>query len=169
MTAILGGRPEGLTSLRFDDDLDTPAYRSRVDDYLGELDALDAEVRDILASLPAERRRLVTNHEVFGYFAARYDFEVLGAVIPGGSTLAEPSAADLRELAATIREAGVPALFTETSSPTRLADALAAEGADVAVVALYSEALGEPGSDGATYLDMVRTNARRIADALQAP
>lgn len=151
------------------DDLDTPAYRSRVDDYLGELDALDAEVRDILAPVPAERRRLVTNHEVFGYFAARYDFEVLGAVLPGGSTLAEPSAADLRELAATIREAGVPAIFTETSSPTRLADALAAEGADVAVVALYSEALGEPGSDGATYLDMVRTNARRIADALQAP
>jgi zinc/manganese transport system substrate-binding protein len=151
------------------DGLDTPEFRARVADYLRQLDALDAEVRAILAPVPAERRRLVTNHEVFGYFAARYDFEVLGAVLPGGSTLAEPSAADLRRLATTIRQAGVPAIFADTSSPTRLADALAAEGADVDVVPLYSEALGEPGSDGGTYIDMVRTNATRIAHALETP
>lgn len=149
--------------------LDTPAFRSRADDYGAQLEALDAEVQALLDPVPPERRRLVTNHEVFGYFAARYGFEVLGAVVPGGSTLAEPSAADLDRLAATVREAGVPAIFAETSSPTRLADALAAEGADVEVVALYSESLGEPGSDGATYLDMVRTNARRIAAALGTP
>lgn len=149
--------------------LDTPAFRAQVADYLGQLDALDAEVEAILAPVPAERRRLVTNHEVFGYFASRYGFQVLGAVIPGGSTLAEPSAADLDRLAATIRETGVPAIFAETSSPTRLAEALAAEGTDVEVVALYSESLGEPDSDGATYTDMVRTNAKRIAAALQAP
>lgn len=151
------------------DGLDTPAFRAQVDDYLVRLDKLDAEVEGIVAAVPAERRRLVTNHEVFGYFAARYGFEVIGAVLPGGSTLAEPSAADLARLAATIREAGVPAIFAETSSPTRLADALATEGTDVVVVALYSEALGEPDSDAATYLDMVRTNAHRIAKALGKP
>lgn len=146
--------------------LDSPAFRARVEAYLAELDALDAEVRALVATIPEERRVLVTNHEVFGYFADRYGFEVLGAVLPGGSTVAEPSAADLAALAEAIQRAGVPAIFAETSSPTRLADALAGEGQDVAVVELYSESLGERGSDGATYLQMVRTNAERIAAAL---
>ncbi len=146
--------------------LDTDAQRSRAAGYLDELTALDEEVTKVLAPIPAERRRLVTNHEVFGYFAARYGFEVIGAVIPGGSTLAEPSAADLARLAAQIERAGVPAIFAETSSSTRLAEALAGEGRAVAVVSLYSESLGEAGSDGATYLGMVRANAARIAGAL---
>lgn len=145
--------------------LDTPAFHARVDAYLAELDALDAEVEALLAPIPDERRVLVTNHEVFGYFAERYDFEILGAVVPGGSTLAEPSAADLADLAALIDERDVPAIFADTSSPTRLADALAAEGADVEVVELYSESLGEEAS-AATYIGMVRSNAERIAAAL---
>jgi zinc/manganese transport system substrate-binding protein len=148
------------------DGLDTAAFQDRVQGYVAELEALDAEVEATLSVIPEERRVLVTNHEVFGYLADRYGFEVLGAVIPGGTTLAEPSAADLAELARQIEDAGVPAIFAETSSPTRLADALAGEGTDVEVVELYSESLGEPGSDGATYLDMVRTNAERIAAAL---
>ncbi len=150
------------------DGLDSAGYRARVARYLDELEALDAEVEAILATIPADRRVLVTNHEVFGYFADRYRFEVLGAIIPGGTTLAEPSAAELRALADAIVERGVPAIFAETSSPTRLAEALAAEGADVEVevVELYSESLGPEDGDGATYLDMIRTNARRIAAAL---
>lgn len=148
------------------DALDTDAHRARVDGYVAELEALDAEVAGILQAVPAERRVLVTNHEVFGYFADRYGFEVLGAVIPGGTTLAEPSAADLQDLAGEIARAQVPAIFVESSAGTRLADALASEGADVEVVELYSESLGAAGSDGATYVAMVRTNATRIAEAL---
>jgi zinc/manganese transport system substrate-binding protein len=141
----------------------------RVVDYLAELESLHLEVEGLLAGIPAEDRVLVTNHEVFGYFADRYDFDVLGVIIPGGSTLAEPSAEDLADLAREIDERGVPAIFAETSSPTRLADALAAEGTDVEVVELYSESLGEPGSPGDTYTGMVRTNAERIAAALSRP
>lgn len=148
------------------DGLDTGGYRTRVDAYLAALDDLDRDVVAILAVVPAARRTLVTNHEVFASFADRYGFEVLGTVIPAASTLAEPSASGLRHLADEIARAGVPAIFAETSAPTRLAKALAAEGAGVAVVELYSESLGAPGSDGATYLDMVRTNAERIAAAL---
>lgn len=148
------------------DGLATPAYRARVDAYLAELATLDADVIATLSVVPADRRVLVTNHEVFAYFADRYGFEVLGSVIPSGSTLAEPSAADLSALAEAIAAAGVPAIFAETSSPTRLAAALAAEGTDVEVVELYSESLGPPGSDGATYLELVRTNVERIAEAL---
>lgn len=147
-------------------ELDTPAVQARVDGYLAELESLDGEVEELLAGVPPEDRLLVTNHEVFGYFADRYDFEVVGVIIPGGSTLAEPSAADLTDLSREIDERGVPAIFAETSSPTRLADALAAEGTDVEVVELYSESLGEPGSPGDTYIGMIRTNAERIAAAL---
>jgi len=147
--------------------LDTAAFRDRAAAYVAELRALDAEVDETLAAVPPERRKLVTNHDVFGYFADRYGFEVVGAVIPSTTTQAAPSAADIDELAATIAAAGVPAIFADTSSPEDLADALAAEVAgDVAVVALYSESLGEAGSGADTYAGMMRTNATRIADAL---
>jgi zinc/manganese transport system substrate-binding protein len=146
--------------------LDSPAVAERARDYLQDLEALDTEVADRLAAIPPADRLLVTNHEVFGYFADRYDFTVVGAIIPGGSTLAEPSASELAALARDIEAKQVPAIFAETSSPARLAEALAAEGTDVEVVELYSESLGEPGSPGDSYVGMVRTNAERIAAAL---
>ena len=119
-----------------------------------------------LDRVPAERRKLVTNHEVFGYFADRYGFEVLGVVVPGGGTQAAPSPAELDGLAGLIRREQIRAVFADTSSPEQLAAALAAEVGDVEVVELYSESLGPAGSPGGTYLDMVRTNAGRIAAAL---
>ena len=148
--------------------LDTPASASQVRATLDELHALDGEVEQTLSAVPPGRRTLVTNHEVFGYFADRYGFDVVGAVIPAGTTQAEPNAAQLDELAHTIEEQGVPAIFVETSSPTRLADALADEVGDVDVVELFSESLGDEGSGGETYADMMRTNAGRIAGALAA-
>ena len=99
--------------------LATADGEARVTSYLDSLDALDQEVEDLVATVPVDDRLLVTNHDVFGYFADRYDFEVVGAVIPGGSTLAEPSAAELADLVREIDERGVPAVFAETSSPTR--------------------------------------------------
>lgn len=146
--------------------LASAAHRSRVSRYLASLDDLDRDVRRILDAVPPAHRTLVTNHEVFAYFADRYGFQVLGTVIPSGTTLAEPSASGLSDLADAIARAGVPAIFAETSSPARLARALAAEGRGVVVVELYSESLGPPGSDGGTYLDMIRTDAERIAAAL---
>lgn len=147
--------------------LDTAAFRDRAAAYVAELRALDAEVEATLAVVPAERRKLVTNHDVFAYFADRYGFEVVGAVIPATTTQAAASAADIDALAATITAEGVPAVFADTSSPDDLADALAGEvGDDVAVVALYSESLGEAGSGADTYAGMMRTDATRIAEAL---
>jgi zinc/manganese transport system substrate-binding protein len=147
--------------------LDTPAFRDRAAAYIAELRALDAEVEATLAVVPPERRKLVTNHDVFAYFADRYGFEVVGAVIPATTTQASASAADIDALAATIAAEGVPAIFADTSSPEDLADTLASEvGGEVAVVALYSESLGEAGSGADTYAGMMRTNAARIAEAL---
>jgi zinc/manganese transport system substrate-binding protein len=146
--------------------LDTPAFDDQVAATIDDLRELDREVEQILSAVPAERRTLVTNHEVFGYLADRYGFDVVGAVIPAGTTQAEPSAAELDELAHTIEERGVPAIFVETSSPTRLADALASEVGDVEVVELFTESLGPEGSGGETYAGMMRTNAERITEAL---
>jgi zinc/manganese transport system substrate-binding protein len=149
------------------DALDSAAVEKAAAAYVADLRALDLEVEATLAAVPPARRTLVTNHDVFAYFADRYGFEILGVVIPGGSTLAEPSAADLASLAADVEAAGVPAVFAETSSPARLAEVLAGEvDFDVEVVELFTESLGEPGSGGETYIDMVRTNAERIAEAL---
>jgi zinc/manganese transport system substrate-binding protein len=148
--------------------LDTDELTTQAAAYVDELTALDAEMEATLAAVPADRRKLVTNHEVLGYFAQRYGFEVIGAVIPTGTTQAAPSAGELDELAHTIEEAGVPAIFAETSSPTRLADSLADEVGEVQVVELYTESLGPDGSAGDTYAGMMRSDAEQIADALSA-
>lgn len=147
-------------------DIDAAAVEARAADYDAELAALDGEMREAFDRIPADRRTLVTNHHVLGYLADRYDFEVLGAVIPSGTTLASPSAADLDSLATAIREAGVPAIFADSSHPDRLAQVLAeTAGVDVDVRSLYSESLTADG-EAATYLGMMRANTATIATAL---
>ena len=148
------------------DGIDREALAGTAEPYLRSLSELDAEVGRVVAGIPDGDRVLVTTHAVLGPFAERYGFDVVGTVIPGGSTADGASAGALADLARRIADLGVPAIFTDTSSSTELARTLAAEAGDVEVVELYTESLGDGGSDGATYLDLVRTNARRIADAL---
>lgn len=148
------------------DGIDIDAVRTGADASVAELEAVDRDVEETLGAIPAERRVLVTNHEVFNYFADRYGFEVVGTVIPGGGTGDGTSARDLTELAEVIEHEDVPAVFADTSASDELARTLAVEVGDVAVVQLYSESLGAEDSDGATYPEMMRANARRIADAL---
>jgi zinc/manganese transport system substrate-binding protein len=132
----------------------------------GELMTVNDEVAATLATVPEERRILVTDHDALGYLAAAYGYTVAGTVIPGGSTLAEPSSAELAELTTTVKEAGVPAIFANTANPQALVDALASEVGDIEVVSLYVDSIGEPGSGADTFQGMVRTNAQRISDAL---
>ena len=146
--------------------IDAEAVRANADDYISELNELDEEVTGMLAGLSDDQRVLITNHEVFGYFADRYDFEVVGTIIPSGSTNDGANAQDLAELAETIEHEGVPAIFGESSSSSELVETLADEVGDVEIVELFSESLGEEGSCGDTYTNMVRTNAERIAAAL---
>ncbi|MEY8566874.1 zinc ABC transporter substrate-binding protein AztC [Corynebacteriaceae bacterium 7-707] len=141
--------------------------RSSAEAYRSELEDLDAEVSELLGSVPEDRRKLVTNHHVFGYLADRFGYEVIGTVIPGGTTLAAPSAADLRDLSTTVRDNRVPAIFADSSQPRRLADVLADEaGVTVDVVPLFTESLTGPDGEAGTYIDMQRINAERIRDAL---
>ncbi|MDQ6910613.1 MAG: metal ABC transporter substrate-binding protein [Actinomycetota bacterium] len=137
--------------------------------YDTELDRLDAEIAAEVT--PLTNKKIVTNHDAFAYFINRYGLDYVGAVIPSFDTQAELSARDVSDLVAKIRATGVRAVFSESSLPPKTAEAIAGE-AGVKVVAghdaLYGDTLGPPGSDGATYLQMMRHNAREIVDNLRA-
>ncbi len=127
--------------------------------YLTELRALDRGIARCVGSVPRARRKLVTDHDAFGYFAARYGIDVIGAVIPSQTTQAQPSAKDLSELAKTIEAAGVKAVFPESSLSAKVADAIAAQTGASSDYTLYGDTLGPAGSAGATYLKMEQANA----------
>jgi zinc/manganese transport system substrate-binding protein len=149
------------------DGVDPEALDATVDEYRDELQALDAEVTAAFATIPENRRALVTNHHVFGYLAQRFDFDIVGAVIPGGTTLAAPSASDLADLVDAIEETGVPAIFAESSSPDRLVQALASEAdVQVEVIELFTESLTGPDEGAPDYLTMMRVNTERITTGL---
>jgi zinc/manganese transport system substrate-binding protein len=147
--------------------LDRATLDERAANYASSARAAAEEADRLLAVVPADQRVLVTNHDALGYFARRFGLEVVGVAIPGGSTLAEPSAAEIAELAELVRSEGVRAVFSETIVPPRVLDALAREaGSQVAVVELYTDSLGEPGSPAATYAGMIVEDAKRVADGL---
>jgi zinc/manganese transport system substrate-binding protein len=142
-------------------------WAARATAYADELAAVDSEVSNAMSSIPAADRKLVTNHDSMGYFAERYGFQVVGAVIPAGSTLADPSARELAQLVEVMEREGVTVIFAETTRPSALAEAVAAElGSEVQVVSLYTGSLGEQGSGADSLVGMLRTNAALIAVAL---
>jgi ABC-type Zn uptake system ZnuABC Zn-binding protein ZnuA/ABC-type Mn2+/Zn2+ transport system permease subunit len=127
--------------------------------YLVELRALDAGIARCMGSVPASQRKLVTDHDAFGYFADRYGIEVVGTVIPSQTTQAQPSAKDLSALADLIEREHVEAIFPESSLSTQVAEAIASQTGASAGYVLYGDTLGPEGSDGATYLQMETANA----------
>ncbi|MFD2400155.1 metal ABC transporter solute-binding protein, Zn/Mn family [Prauserella oleivorans] len=149
------------------DGIDGDAVRANAGAYLETLDELDRWMAERFAGIPEAKRKLVTNHHVFGYLARRYGFAVMGAVVPSGTTLASPSASDLSDLARTIRTAGVGAIFADSSQPDRLARVLADQaGVQVRVLSLFSESLTGPHGGAPTYVDMMRANTETIVDGL---
>ena len=141
-------------------------FHEGADAYMAQLDELDTWVTDRVASVPQANRFLVTTHDSFGYFAKRYGFEIVGAVIPGGGTEVEPSPSELTALAALIQEHGVSVIFSEVQLSDALTQTLASEAGATVVGGLYTGSLGADGSPAATYVDMMRNNAEVIANAL---
>ena len=131
--------------------------------YLAKLRKLDAGIAACVGAIPRGRRKLVTDHDAFGYFANRYGIEVLGAVIPSQTTQAQPSAKDLSELIALIEREGVKAVFPESSLSPKVAETIANQTGASAEYTLYGDTLGPSGSPGATYLGMERANADAMA------
>ena len=146
---------------------DATAFAANLAAYTKELEALDAEVERQIDSLA--NKKLVTNHDAFGYYFDRYGLELVGSVIPSFDTSAELSGRDIRDLVAKIKATGVKAVFSETSLPPRTAETIGREAGVKVVVgedALYGDALGPPGSDGDTYLKMIRHNTATIVGNL---
>lgn len=156
------------TSLSALDPAHAAAYQANAAAYAGQLDELDAFIRAQVARIPAERRKLVTDHDAFGYFADRYGFRVIGAVIPALSTTAEPSAGDLADLITKIRAERVPAVFIGSQANARLPELVAAE-TGARVLRLYTGELGPAGSGAETYIGMMRVDVERIVDGLGQP
>ena len=140
-------------------------YARNAKAYRAQLESLDAEVEALLAGIPEAQRTLVTDHEEFAYFARRYGFTILGTVIPAPSAAAEPSAQELAALESVIRTTGVRAVFVSSVVSPALARQVA-EDTGVQLVTLYAHSLSDASGPAPTYIDMMRLNARLIAEAL---
>jgi ABC-type Zn uptake system ZnuABC Zn-binding protein ZnuA len=134
--------------------------------YLAKLRRLDRTLAACFARLPSSERRLVTDHDAFGYFAHRYGLRIVGAVIPSQTTQAQPSAGETARLVRLIRREHVRAVFPESSLNRRLAETIARETGASSRYTLYGDTLGPAGSAGATYLGMERANADAVVRGL---
>jgi ABC-type Zn uptake system ZnuABC Zn-binding protein ZnuA/ABC-type Mn2+/Zn2+ transport system permease subunit len=130
--------------------------------YLAKLRALDAGIARCIGSVPPGRRKLVTDHDAFGYFAHRYGIDVVGAVIPSQTTDAQPSGKDLGALVELIERERVQAIFPESSLSPKVAEAIARQTGASAAYTLYGDTLGPAGSAGSTYLGMEEANANAM-------
>jgi len=143
---------------------DAPAFAANADAYLAKLDALDREVREGVAQIPPARRKVITTHDAFGYFAAAYGIEFVAP--EGVSTESEPSARDIAGIITRIKTSKIPAVFPENISDDRLIRRIAAETGVVVGGKLYSDSLtGEKGA-APTYIELVRHNIKALIGAL---
>lgn len=148
------------------DPANAPSYQANAEAYLGQLKELDSWVAEEIKKIPADRRKLVTSHDTFGYLARRYGLEIVGSGLGVSTEASDPSAAEVAGLIEEIRAVGVPAIFTENVSNPKLMERVAAEAGVTLGPQLYTDALGEPGSDGETYLKMMRYNVTALVTAL---
>jgi len=146
------------------DPADAPFFRDNAARYLTELDALDREVRAAVAQIPADRRKVISTHRAFGYFAAAYGIEF---VAPSGvSTESEPSARDVAGIINQIKVVKIPAVFLENISDDRLIRRIASETGAKVGGTLYSDSLTDEKGSAPTYIDMVRHNIKALTSAL---
>lgn len=140
-------------------------YEANAQNYLKTLQALDAEIVEILGTIPESRRVLFTNHDVFRYFGARYGLKVQG-VLGVTTEAADPSAAELGSTIEVIRASGVPAIFVESQLNPQIIELIAREAGVEIAPDLYTDSLSDPEGDASNYVDMMRYNATTIAEAL---
>jgi zinc/manganese transport system substrate-binding protein len=146
------------------DPADTEIFRANAENYLGKLDALDREVRQAIARIPQGRRKVISTHDAFGYFAAGYGIDFIAPL--GVSTESEASARDIARIINQIRNSGIPAVFLENISDPRLMRRISAETGARVGGTLYSDSLTDEKGDAPTYIDMVRHNIKALTSAL---
>ena len=139
-------------------------YEANAASYLAKLEALEAEVKAALAAIPPQRRKIITTHDAFGYFAAAYGMEFIAP--QGVSTEADVSARDLAKIIRQIKAQKIPAVFMENVTDPRLMRRISAETGAKIGGKLYSDALSAPDGAAPTYLDMMRNNLKEFRGAL---
>jgi len=144
-------------------------FEDRAATYIAALEALDAWIMSQVERIPREDRLLITDHAVFGYFADRYGFEQRGTILPGFSTLAEPSARELAELSDTIADLAIPVLFVGKTVNPVIAEQLA-EDSGTKIVYLYTGSLSGPDGPAGSYIELMRYDVLAIVEGLmQSP
>jgi zinc/manganese transport system substrate-binding protein len=146
------------------DPANAATYRANASAYLARLEALDRDVRETVARIPAERRKVISTHGAFGYFAAAYDITFLAP--QGVSTETEPSARDVATIVTQIKNEKIPAVFLENVSDPRLMRQIASESGAAIGGTLYSDSLTIESGEAPSYIEMIRHNIRTIASAL---
>lgn len=142
-------------------------YRRNARAYKARIERMAAAIRERFSSVAPERRDLVTSHDAFGYFARAYGVNVVGSVLGAATTESEPSAQQIRRLVEEIRAQGVSTIFTEAAADPRLERRVAEEAGARVSTSLYSDSLGPPGSEAATYVGAQLANARAMRSAWQ--
>ncbi|MDU1666846.1 MAG: metal ABC transporter substrate-binding protein [Bradyrhizobium sp.] len=153
-----------LDALVAADPADAAVFPANAERYLAELDALDQEVRAEIGKIPPERRKVISTHDAFGYFADAYGIQFIAPL--GVSTETEPSARDVAEIIVQVRKDKIPAVFLENFNDDRLVGRIAAETGAKIGGTLYSDALSEENGPAPTYIAMVRHNIRALTSAL---
>jgi ABC-type Zn uptake system ZnuABC Zn-binding protein ZnuA len=144
------------------DPADKATFEANAAAYEAKLKRLDAGIASCIDGVPGGERKLVTDHDAFGYFANRYGIDVVGAVIPSQTTQAQPNAQDLSDLVDLVRKEGVTAVFPESSLSPKLAETIASQTGASASYTLYGDTLGPSDSTGDTYLRMEQANADQM-------
>ena len=148
------------------DPQNTAAYQANAENYVRSLNELDTWIQEQVSLVPPERRKLVTDHQTLEYFAERYGFDQVGAILPGVSTLTEPTAQELATLEDAIQSLGVKAIFVGTTVNPALARQVAND-TGTRLVSIYTGSLSESGGPADTYLDYIRHNVNAITEALK--
>jgi zinc/manganese transport system substrate-binding protein len=146
------------------DPADAEAFRANAAAYLAKLDALDQEVRSAIAQIPPTRRKVISTHGAFGYFAAAYGIEFIAPL--GVSTESEASARDIAGIITQIRTEKIPAVFLENISDVRLIRRISAETGARVGGTLFSDSLSDEKGDAPTYIELVRHNIKALTSAL---
>ena len=167
VTNVIGYTLNIRDALSAADPTNADIYNTNAGLYITRLQKLDADIFTGLASIPAENRVLVTNHDSLGYYATRYGFTISGVVLPGGTTGQEPDPKQVADLSTKIKNAKIKAIFLENVSSDKLAQQIADEAGVKVVQALYTDALGDEKSSGATDIDMMYANLKTLQEALK--
>ncbi len=149
------------------DPINAALYSVNGSNYISELEELDTFIQTQINTIPEESRKLVTNHDAFGYYIRAYGLEFIGSVIPSLSTEDQPTPSETSELIEKIKSQNVKAIFTEVTLNPKLAEQIADEAGIMVISTLFGDTLGREGTSGDTYIKMMKSNTIEIVNALK--